>query len=71
MNVNHITQGQLADRWGISRSSLERWRVEGIGPAFLKIGAKVRYRLEDIEAYERSSIRKSTSACTSGENEWT
>ena len=70
MNVSHIGQQQLADRWGVSCASLERWRSVGIGPPFMKIGARVRYRLEDIEAYEQNSLRKSSSECISGENEW-
>jgi hypothetical protein len=31
---------------------LERWRWLGQGPAFLKLGGRVTYRIEDIEAYE-------------------
>ncbi len=48
----HLTSGELAARWNISRRTLERWRGLGRGPAFIKVGGSVRYRLDDVEAYE-------------------
>jgi hypothetical protein len=50
--VRHIDQRYLAARWGLSVRTLERWRWLGQGPAFLKLGGRVTYRIEDIEAYE-------------------
>lgn len=47
-----LNQWDLADRWRISPRTLERWRWEGKGPHYLKIGNRIAYRLEDIEAYE-------------------
>ena len=61
MSVKHLNQRQLADRWDLSEATLERWRSEGIGPVFLKLQGQVRYRIEDIEAIEVDSLRKSTS----------
>ena len=55
-----MTQFQLGERWHLSPRTLERWRWEGIGPVHLKIGGRVLYRLEDIEAYERSQMRTET-----------
>jgi predicted site-specific integrase-resolvase len=55
--IRHIGQHELALRWGISTRTLERWRWTGEGPAFLKIGARVAYRLEDVEAYEAEQRR--------------
>ena len=57
----HLNQRELAKRWGISPRTLERWRSIGFGPAFLKIGSRVAYRLVDIEAFEtaqRQAIRE-------------
>ena len=59
--VRHLNQRQLAVRWDLSEATLERWRSEGIGPVFLKLQGQVRYRIEDIEAFEVDSLRKSTS----------
>ncbi|QQR68348.1 MAG: helix-turn-helix domain-containing protein [Alphaproteobacteria bacterium] len=55
-----MTQSQLGERWHLSPRTLERWRWEGIGPVHLKIGGRVLYRLEDIEAYERGQMRTET-----------
>lgn len=52
MSVEHLNQTQLARRWNVSPRTLERWRWLNQGPAFLKIGGRVAYRLEDITAYE-------------------
>lgn len=59
--VRHLNQRQLAERWDLSEATLERWRSEGIGPVFLKLQGQVRYRTEDIQAFEADSLRKSTS----------
>lgn len=56
MDTVHLDQKQLGTRWGISQASLERWRCEGIGPAYLKLKGVVRYRLRDIESYEESCL---------------
>ncbi len=61
MSIKHFNQRLLSDRWDVSEATLERWRSEGIGPIFLKLKGRVLYRLEDIEAFEAESLRKSTS----------
>ena len=61
MTVIHMNQGQLANRWGVSEATLERWRSEGIGPQYLKLGGRVMYREIDVEAYEQDCLRLSTS----------
>lgn len=38
----------------------ERWRTESAGLLFLKLGNQVRYRLEDVEAFEEAALRGST-----------
>lgn len=60
MEVRHLNQRQLAERWRVSEATLERWRSEGIGPQFLKIHGRVLYRLTDIESYEDRCLRAST-----------
>jgi predicted site-specific integrase-resolvase len=55
-----LNQTELAARWTISARTLERWRWTGDGPAFLKIGGRVVYRLEDVLAYEQVRQRRST-----------
>ena len=55
--TRHYNQIDLARRWNISPRTLERWRWQGNGPRFLKIGGRVAYRLEDIEAFEHACRR--------------
>ena len=52
-----LGQNELARRWNISPRTLERWRWLKVGPAYLKLGGRVAYRLEDIEAYEVEQLR--------------
>jgi hypothetical protein len=42
--VGNMNQRQLANRWGVSEATLERWRSDGIGPRYLKLQGRVMYR---------------------------
>jgi hypothetical protein len=53
----HLSQTDLAHRWNISPRTLERWRCLKKGPAVLKLGRRVLYRMEDILAYEAKQLR--------------
>jgi hypothetical protein len=68
MSARHLHQADLARRWNISPRTLERWRWLGQGPRFLKIGGRVAYRLEDIEAYEAAQLRTSSTAVSDARN---
>lgn len=57
---NHMSTNQLADYWGISARTLERWRGIGYGPHFVKVGGRVLYRAEDILEYESRHLADST-----------
>ena len=59
--MGKITQEQLAVRWQISPRTLEQWRWLGKGPRFLKIGARVLYREEDVDVWEAAQICQNTS----------
>ena len=54
-----LTPKELAKRWSTATNTLARWRVSRVGPKYLKMGegtrSRVRYRLSDIEDYERSN----------------
>lgn len=54
----HLNQVQLARRWSLSPRTLERWRWRRQGPAYLKVGGRVVYRLEDVEAFEDAAARQ-------------
>ena len=54
-----LTPKELSERWKVADNTLRKWRVANIGPNYIKLGdqrnSEVRYRLEDIEAFERSN----------------
>lgn len=50
--LTHLTTPQLAARWHVTVGHLQNLRSAGIGPAYLKIGARVCYTVAAIEAYE-------------------
>ena len=62
--IKHLRQTNLATRWNLSPRTLERWRWLGEGPPFIKIGGRVVYRQEDIEAYEAGRRKASTAEMT-------
>lgn len=43
-----LNQKELARRWTISHRTLERWRWAGEGPAYMKIGGRLVYRLKNF-----------------------
>lgn len=57
----HLTPADLAARWSITKSALAKQRMVGSGCRFLKVGRRVVYRLSDVEAWEQSRERNSTS----------
>jgi hypothetical protein len=60
--IHNLSQHELARRWRLSARTLERWRWTGEGPRFLKVGGRVAYRVEDVEAWEAQRLRRSTAA---------
>jgi len=48
---NLMTEIEVAKRLNVSLASVRRWRLERRGPAFVKVGALVRYRPEDLDAW--------------------
>ena len=56
----NLDQKALAARWLISERTLEQWRWQGKGPRYLKIGARVVYRLAEVEAYEAARMHANT-----------
>jgi predicted DNA-binding transcriptional regulator AlpA len=57
-----LNQREAAAILAISVRTLERLRVTGTGPKFIKISHSVRYRTSDLESWVASRARGSTSA---------
>jgi len=56
-----LTEADLASRWGMSPKTLQRWRTEGSGPHYLKLGKRVSYPLKAVIAFEIGAQHISTS----------
>jgi hypothetical protein len=48
----HLIPSALAERWSVSVGHLANLRSAGTGPAYLKLGGRILYRLADVEDYE-------------------
>lgn len=46
-----LNEHDVARITGLSIASVRRWRLLGIGPKYIKIGAAVRYKPEDLAAW--------------------
>lgn len=46
-----LTPPQVADRLQLSAGTLAHWRVLRKGPRYFRIGTRIRYREDDVEAF--------------------
>jgi len=51
---NFLTEKDVAKQISVSLASVRRWRLVNIGPRFVKVGALVRYRPEDLKHWMES-----------------
>ena len=56
----NYTPEQAAIRIGCAGSTLAKWRLNGSGPAYLKLGRSVRYAEETLNAWLAGRERRST-----------
>lgn len=56
-----LSQKQAARILGLSVRTLERHRVAGTGPRWVRLGRLVRYRERDLDDWVSRSLRTSTS----------
>ena len=55
-----LNESEVANRWGVSPKTLQRWRSEGRGPKYLKLSKRVGYPLESVIDFERRVLHDST-----------
>ena len=56
---------------GLSQSTLAKLRLTGNGPAYCKLGRRVVYRREDLEAWLAENRRRSTSELRTAPTDYT
>jgi excisionase family DNA binding protein len=57
----YLHTAAAASYLGLSKSTLEKARITGSGPAFRKLGRRVLYALGDLDTWTESCRRHSTS----------
>ena len=56
-----LRTSDAASHCGSTASTFEKFRLTGAGPAYSKIGRRVVYRVEDLDAWLAVNRRRSTS----------
>lgn len=52
----HLTVEDLAERLGVPAATIYRWRTNGTGPPGLRVGRHLRFRIADVEEWERARV---------------
>lgn len=61
MNHGLLTTPEVADLLQVAEITLRKWRLSGAGPRFVRCGANVRYRRDDIDQWIAERTVASTS----------
>lgn len=61
MTAEILTTREAAAYCRLGKPTLERFRITGGGPAYLKLGGAVRYRRCDLDAWLAARLTRSTS----------
>lgn len=58
-----LSPQQLAMKLGVTTKTLERWRQNGEGPAYVRLSAKmIRYRPADVAGFVQARLKTNTTA---------
>ncbi|MBP8232996.1 MAG: helix-turn-helix domain-containing protein [Rhizorhabdus sp.] len=67
MTQGYVRTADAAKYLGIGQSTLERKRIDGTGPKFRQLGAKIIvYALADLDEWASQSVMSSTSERLAG-----
>lgn len=58
MTIRLMTPDEAAAYMSVAAKTLANWRYIGIGPPYYKIGAGVRYRRSDLDAFIAANERR-------------
>jgi hypothetical protein len=62
MIKNLLTPKQLAGLLAVNENTLAKWRLQGVGPKFVKIQRHVRYAANDVDCWTNERTFASTTA---------
>lgn len=56
--MKYLNAVELAARWkdAVTTGTLANWRSQRRGPPFVKVGSKVLYPVDQLEAWERQQL---------------
>lgn len=60
IHTGRLKVPEAANYLGVGISTLDKMRMEGRGPRYLKIGGRVFYRLADLDAYIEAAVIETT-----------
>ncbi len=60
--VKYLTPADVVKRYNgqLSLGTLANWRCQGAGPKYLKLGGKIFYPANELEAWENARTAQST-----------
>ena len=53
---NALTEGEAAERLGLSRATLRAWRMQRKGPRFVRLGRAIRYLGADLDEFLQANV---------------
>ena len=54
-----LTTDEVAERLRVNPCTIRRWRLDDVGPRFVKVGHIYRYPTDELEAWIGESVRNS------------
>jgi excisionase family DNA binding protein len=57
MDDKLLDSSELAKYLGVAESTIKKYRLEGVGPAYVKIGHLVRYRIADVDEWVERKMK--------------
>lgn len=54
LREKHLSPADLAERLGVPLATVYGWNLTKTGPRYIRVGRHIRFRLEDVLAWERS-----------------
>ena len=57
-----IAAAQVPEFIGIQRQTMAKWRCDGAGPKFVRLGRRVFYRSSDLREWIDAQVRQNTIA---------
>lgn len=58
--ISRLTVPEAAKHLGVGVSTLDKMRMQGRGPRYLKLGSRIFYRQSDLDAYLEAAVVETT-----------